>query len=107
MSKVKIRWSNQALENLTDIVQYWEGKSPRRARAVGRAILDKINLLADFPDLGKPIEGLPPVYRETFADDYRILYKHIEDTHVLLITVRHGKQSPLSPDEIVEAEKPE
>jgi len=102
MSKVKIRWSNQALENLTDIVQYWEGISPRHARAVGRAIMDKINLLADFPNLGKPIEGLPSAYRETFADNYRILYKRIEDTHTLLITIQYGKQRPPSPDEIAD-----
>ena len=87
----KIVWTEPAIEDLHSLVSHVARDFPEKAREIGYALIDHVNVLAQFPFLG-------PVYRCTERSDVRellcgnnrIFYRVIETKKLVeLLHVRH------------------
>lgn len=88
----KIVWTQPALDNLQGIITYLLQYNPDYAHKTGQQILDKIDLLQEFPFLGiaYPLTNDMEV-REISCFPYRIFYR-IKPTAdaVEILTIWHG-----------------
>ncbi len=75
-----VKWSVPAKRDLRQIYNYISGDSKYYARQVVEKIVDKSELLEDFPEIGRivPEVGEPDV-RELFVYSYRLIYEVTQD----------------------------
>lgn len=74
----RILWTKQAATDLASI--------PDVSRAT---IVDKVDLLADFPSMGPAMDGAYAGFRQLLVDRYRMMYQMVPD-EVRIAYVRHG-----------------
>ena len=98
----RAEWSQLALDQLDELLTYLRHRNPGVARRVGRAILNKIDHIELFPEAQRVIPGLPPAFREVFVGNYRLLYRLVGNDRVRVLSIRHMRQRPLTPEEIIE-----
>lgn len=92
-SGVKIRWSEQAVEDLTEIHRYIARNSPRYAAAVAGRVVDAVDRLQAFPDIGRMVPELgDPTVREVIEGAYRIIYERRAEA-VEILTVFRGTRA--------------
>ncbi|TAK27929.1 MAG: type II toxin-antitoxin system RelE/ParE family toxin [Chloroflexota bacterium] len=102
---LEVRWSSQTRADIRKIAEFWRDKDRTKVRAVIEAIRQRVAWLTDgHAELGSPMNDLPQSYRwyreRTFG--YKIFYRTEGDpvTRIAIITIRHGRQRPLSPSTI-------
>ncbi len=89
---VEIRWSIDALDDLESIISYIEQDSPQKASDLVKGIFEKIEMLRDFPYLGRIFpDRNDEKIREIIYKKYRIIYEIKENTVEILI-VAHGSK---------------
>lgn len=54
---VDIEWSQSALADLERFGEFLRDQHPELARTIAQEIVDKAQVLADFPRIGRPISG--------------------------------------------------
>ena len=83
-----IVWSPTAVEDLEHLRATIEQYNPTAAAKVARAILRRVESLAEFPGMGKP--GRVPHTRELVIPDtpFIVAYTTVEQT-VQIVTVLH------------------
>lgn len=88
---MKIVWSRRAIRHLAKLRDYIAQDNPTAAAEVASQILDAVERLATFPNLGRP--GRLAGTRELVvpATPYIIPYR-IRGNRVELIAVFHGRQ---------------
>ena len=88
----KIIWSQQAREDLRDIVTFIALDNPTAAEAFGYLLMTKVDALAQFPRLGRVVpEENDEDIREIIFRSYRIVYQVIEKQQFVAIArVWHG-----------------
>ena len=88
---MKIIWSRRAIKHLVHVRDYIAQDSPEAAAEVAQRILDAVDQLAQYPNLGRP--GRLPGTRELVVSDtpYIIPYR-VRGNRVELIAVFHGRQ---------------
>jgi len=88
----KIIWSRQARDDLRDIVTYIAENNPLIAESFGFRLMSKVDLLAQFPQIGRIVpEEQDEDIREIILPPYRIVYRVLEDNHVVAIArIWHG-----------------
>ena len=95
----KLSWTDRALADLEELVRHYredEG-SVEAAKKVGTAIMDRVEILQSFPDIGPRYPRRDGIHREVLCHDYRIFYRVDHDTRVVYIArVWHGRQDPAS-----------
>lgn len=85
-------WSFLAVDDLERIAEFIAQDSEAYAATVGRTILRKSRLLAEFPYAGRIVpEFADEAIREIFAYSYRIIYRIDEDV-IRVATIVHGKR---------------
>jgi plasmid stabilization system protein ParE len=71
-------------------------KSPEAARRAARAIRQAAQALAKHPEMGRPVDELPPEFRERVIEfgkgAYVALY-HYDGREVVVLAVRHGREA--------------
>jgi len=71
-------------------------KNRDAARRAARAIRQGVKLLAMHPEIGRPVEEMPPEFREWFVrfgdGGYVTLYR-FDGELVAIPAVRHGKEA--------------
>lgn len=89
---MKIVWTTTALRRVADIAAEIEHDAPDRARDLVSRLFDKVERLAEFPEMGRivPEVGKPHV-REIFLEPYRIVYG-IKGSVISIRTVRHMRE---------------
>ena len=88
----KIIWSLQARDDLRDIVAFIAADNPTAAESFGFLLMSKVDLLANFPQLGRvvPEEG-DETLREFIVRPYRVVYQVLESQQmVAIVRVWHG-----------------
>jgi plasmid stabilization system protein ParE len=92
----KLVWTPPALRDIQRLHAFLAPKNPDAARRAVRAIRQGVKALAAHPEAGRPIEDLPPEFREWQipfgADGYIALYRHDGRT-VAILAVRHGREA--------------
>ena len=73
---MKIRWTHEALEQLTEIKDYIAKDSPEQAARFVDQLIEHAKSLSEKPRLGRPVpEIVNPVIRELLFKNYRIDYR--------------------------------
>ena len=88
----KLKWSEEAIEDIESIASYIEKDSPHYAKVVVSKIFEKAELLQSFSKIGRVVPEINEENtREIFIYSYRLIYK-IKDDVILFIAVVHGKR---------------
>ena len=86
----RIRWTTDAANQLEGIVKHIQEDNPDAARKTARAILDRIENLEVFPNLGRPGEDVEGT-RELVCPPYVIVYR-LKDDVAEILYIWHGAQ---------------
>lgn len=89
-----IFWTEPAVEDFEAILVNLAARSPKGAETVRTAILEHIELLRSFPEIGPVYEKDPRGRaREIVSKGYRIFYQVNEsERRVEILTIRHGSR---------------
>lgn len=95
---MKIVWSATAIDDLVGLRAYIAQEKSAAASSLARAILDAIELLGEFPAMGRP--GRLPDTREIVVTGTPIVIPYrVAENRIEIITVLHGaRQWPPSKD---------
>jgi plasmid stabilization system protein ParE len=97
----KLIWTDRALEDLRAIVVHYQRDEscPEAAAKVGNAILERVEILQSFPDIGPRYPRPNGAHREVQCFSFRIFYRVDHDTRVIYVArIWHGARSPESLD---------
>jgi plasmid stabilization system protein ParE len=90
-----LRWSQSALRDVGRLHSFLFSKNRDAARRAIRAIREGVKLLRDNPQIGRPVEELPPEFREWIIEfgqgAYVVLYRYNRN-EVVLLAIRHGRE---------------
>lgn len=88
---VKINWTDQAIEDLTNIAEFIRKDSEKYARITVKNIRDRVRQLQQFPSSGKIVPEIEKTeIRELTFGNYRIIYKIFSSTRIDILTVHHS-----------------
>ncbi|MEW6378244.1 MAG: type II toxin-antitoxin system RelE/ParE family toxin [bacterium] len=88
----KIRWSEDAIEDLKEICKFIASDSPYYAKIFNDRVFEMVEHLESFPEIGRRVpEADNPKVRELIYKGYRIIYQ-IKDDYLEIITVIHGSK---------------
>ena len=88
----KLKWSEEALEDIESIATYIEKDSPTYAKSVVSKFFEKAEIVQEFSELGRKVpEFNDDTIRELFVYSYRLIYK-LYDSKILFVAVVHGKR---------------
>jgi toxin ParE1/3/4 len=86
----KIRLSGEAIENLVEITARIALDSPDRAKAFGNKLLDRLEILRRFPEIGS-VYTLEPPRRKLVSSPYLIVYRLDQKAKMVeIITFLHA-----------------
>jgi addiction module RelE/StbE family toxin len=94
---MKVRWSNNATNELEDIFAFIRERSSRSARAVARRIIDRAESLAQFPLKGENDKSTGMRKLAVVNYPYVVFYRvNNAENEVQIVSVQHTarKQSP-------------
>ncbi|MEJ2186371.1 MAG: type II toxin-antitoxin system RelE/ParE family toxin [Gemmatimonadota bacterium] len=93
----RLRWTEQAVEDLSAIRDYIHRDSPRYAQLVIENLIDHAEKAADFPNAGRVVPELGREdLREVIVGSYRIVYRVTEIAVTILTIFRSSRLFPLS-----------
>lgn len=89
----KVIWTFQALEDIDDVAEYLSQNSSQYTTHVVELILEKTELLATFPELGRivPETNIKSI-RELIIQRYRVIYVLSNKKQIEILTVRHSSK---------------
>jgi len=91
----RIKWSEKAS---LDRIRFYQFLAPKNREAALRAqatIREEIKILAKHPEVGRPIEGLPPNIRELviqFGQHGYVARYQFDAEWVVILSIRHGRE---------------
>lgn len=89
---IEIRWTLEAFEDLKGIRDSIQRDSAVYAREVATRLFEAVDVLAEFPDLGRVVpERKDPSLRELVRRPFRIVYRRGQQV-VEILTIFHGAQ---------------
>lgn len=93
----KIIWSLQARDDLREIVMFIAADNPTAAETLGFRLISKVDLLANFPELGRVVpEANDESIREIILRPYRIIYQVLPaQPAVAIVRIWHGARGEL------------
>ena len=90
--KYKIIWTQRAVKNLQSIYDYIYEESPFQAQRVTDGIIDCVESLLIFPNMGGKVAEVPGQdIRQLVKFSYRIIYR-VKEEKIQILTVIHGRQ---------------
>jgi plasmid stabilization system protein ParE len=91
-----IQWSERAQRDLLRLYRFLAAKSPEAAGRAVDVILLGAMLLEEHPQVGRPITGAPPEFREwiiPFGSSAYIVRYRFDPHQVVVLAVRHGREA--------------
>jgi plasmid stabilization system protein ParE len=99
---VNISWSRRIIAEIHEAREYLQPFSPASAERLTDAIFAKAALLENQPLLGRIVpEAERPDVRELFYQKYRLIYRVVSETTILMLTL-HPALRPLSVNSFLE-----
>jgi toxin ParE1/3/4 len=88
----KVLLSDQALSDLSEIVEYIAGESPEAATEVGQSLIGHVKILQSFPYIGTPVPRRRKM-RKLYHTPYNIYYRIHENRRVVeILHFWHGRR---------------
>jgi plasmid stabilization system protein ParE len=89
-------WTPPALADIARLHTFLAAKSPDAASRAIKAIRQGVKVLAQHPEIGRPIEDLLPEFREWVIEfgqgAYVALYRH-DGKQIVILAVRHAREA--------------
>jgi len=89
-------WSPSALQDVQRIYRFLVEKNTDAAKRAVKAIRESVKILANQPEIGRPVEDMEPEYREwlvDFGDSGYIALYHYDGRMAVILAVRHQKEA--------------
>jgi toxin ParE1/3/4 len=90
MKKAQVIWSDEALNDLETIYDFLAEKSQPAAQRITESIMGRAKQLETFPESGpkqETIKASVKEYRYLVEGNYKIIYSHQEESHVVHIEI--------------------
>ena len=92
----RLIWSQSALLDIARLYDFLAPKSRNAAMRAVKAMRQGVKALAKHPEIGRPVDELPPEFREWVIDfghgAYVALY-HYDGKEIVILAVRHGREA--------------
>ena len=92
----QVRFAPAALDDLTRLREFLQSRNPAAARRAADAIIKAVELLGQYPQIGRPAEEMDIEYRELLIDfgdsGYVALYRYQGD-FVTVLALRHQREA--------------
>lgn len=92
----QIRWSQRALLDLQRLYGFLSPQSEGAAQRAIATIRQGVKVLAAHPEIGRPVEEMPPEFREWIIEfgqgAYVALYRY-DGKEAVILAVRHGREA--------------
>jgi len=92
----RLRWSQPALRDVARLHDFLAPKNPAAAKRAIKAIRQGIKALGKHPEIGRPVEEMPPEFREwviEFGQGAYVALYHYDRKEVVILAVRHGREA--------------
>ena len=92
----RLKWAPAALLDVARLHDFLAPKSKDAAKRAVKAIRQGVKVLAKNPEIGRPIEELPPGFREwviEFGQGAYVTLYHYDGKQVVILAVRHGREA--------------
>jgi plasmid stabilization system protein ParE len=89
-------WSPAALRDIQRLYRFIAPKNPSAATRAVWAIREGMQIVAEHPEAGKPMENMAPEYREWligFGDSGYVAVYRLEGDLAVVLAVRHQRES--------------
>jgi len=89
-------WSPAALRDIQRLYRFIAPKNPSAATRAVRAIREGMQIVAEHPEAGKPMENMAPEYREWligFGDSGYVAVYRLEGDLAVVLAVRHQREA--------------
>ncbi len=91
----RLIWSPASLRDVQRLYRLLAGKNPAAAQRAIVLIRASMKIVEKHPELGRPAEGMDPVYREWLIDfgdsGYVALYR-LDGPTAVVLAVKHQKE---------------
>lgn len=88
---VKVIWTEQAIDDLTNIAQYSSTYSDKYASTIVSKLFNKTDILKTMPRIGRIVpERNKETIRELIEGNYRIIYEISSEDRIDVLTVHHS-----------------
>ncbi len=88
---MRVRWTDQAIADLTAIRVFIEQDSPHYASVVVTRLIGAVDRLKDYPQSGRAVpEFERQAVREIVERPYRIIYRLLNEDEIHILTIHHG-----------------
>jgi plasmid stabilization system protein ParE len=92
----RLKWSQPALLDVVRLHEFLVLKSPDAAKRAIKTIRQGVKALTKHPEIGRPVEELPPEFREwviEFGHGAYVALYHYDGEHIVILAVRHGREA--------------
>ena len=92
----RLRWSLAALRDVTRLHDFLAPKSRDAAKRAVKTIRQGVKALGKHPEIGRPVDELPPEFREwviEFGSGAYVALYHYGGKEVVILAVRHGREA--------------
>jgi plasmid stabilization system protein ParE len=92
----RLKWSQPALRDVARLHDFLAPKSRDAAKRAVRAIRQGVKALGKHPEIGRPVDELPPEFREwviEFGNGAYLALYHYSGKEVVILAVRHGREA--------------
>ena len=92
----RLRWSQAALLDVVRLHDFLAPKSREAGQRAVSAIRQGVKALGKHPTIGRPLDEMPPEFREWLIEfghgAYVVLY-HFDGKEAVVLAVRHGREA--------------
>lgn len=91
----QVKYGLGAIRDLQRLRAFLQPKNPLAAKRAGDTIMKAMQILGQQPQIGRPVDGLPDVFREwliNFGDSGYVARYRYDGDSVVILAVRHQKQ---------------
>lgn len=100
MAQVNINWTQQANEDINNIIDFLAAQSQAYAKVQIQRIFDKVDLLINMPRMGRVVPELDyQNVREIIVGPYRIVYHLVSQNRIDILTIHHSAR-PLNIEQL-------
>lgn len=87
-----VKFSTGALRDLARLRAFLQNKNPIASQKAAATIIQSVQILAQHPQIGRPVEDMEPGYRELIIGfghyGYVVLYR-LDGEEVIVVAIRH------------------
>jgi plasmid stabilization system protein ParE len=92
----RLKWSQSALVDVARLYEFLAPRSRDAATRAIKAIRQGVKALGKNPEIGRPVEEMPPEFREWIVEfgqgAYVALY-HYDGKQIVILAIRHGREA--------------